>query len=66
MIGTAQFAVQLEAKPFKMSIKPITYQVILDRLTEVLYCGAHGNPDLMSGKWINVFNGEEMKTLIEK
>ena len=57
---------QLEAKPFKMSIKPLTYQVILDRLTEVLYCRAHANLDLMSGKWINVFNGEEMKTLIEK
>ena len=66
MIGTAQIAVQLETKPFKMSIKPPSYQVIVDGLNKVLYCGANGSPDLMSGKWINAFNGEQMNTIIER
>ena len=49
-----------------MSIKPPTYQVIADVSNETLCCGAYGNPDLMSGKWVNAFTGEEMDTLIEK
>lgn len=65
-IGTAQVSVQLKTKPFKMSIKPPTYQVFADISNETLYCGAYGNPDLMSGKWVNAFSGEEMHTLIEK
>ena len=49
-----------------MSIKPPSYQVIVDGLNKVLYCGANGSPDLMSGKWINAFNGEQMNTIIER
>ena len=65
-IGTAQVSVQLKTKPFKMLIKPPTYQVFADVSNETLYCGAYGNPDLMSGKWVNAFTGEEMDTLIER
>lgn len=49
-----------------MSIKPPIYQVLVDGLNETLYCGAHGNADLMSGKWINTFSGEQMNSLIER
>ena len=49
-----------------MLIKPPTYQVIADVSNETLCCGAYGNPELMSGEWVNVFTGEEMDTLIEK
>ena len=65
-IGTAQVSVQLKMKPFKMSIKPPTYQVFADISNETLCCGAYGDPDLMSGKWVNAFTGEEMYTLIER
>ena len=65
-IGTAQVSVQLKTKPFKLSIKPPTYQVIADVSNETLCCGAYGNPELMSGEWVNAFTGEEMDTLIEK
>ena len=59
-------SVQLKTKPFEMSIKPPTYQVFADVSNETLWCGAYGNPDLMSGKWVNSFTGEEMDSLIEK
>ena len=65
-IGKAQVSVQLKTKPFRMSIKPPTYQVIPDASNETLCCGAYGNPEMMSGKWVNAFTGEEMDTLIEK
>ena len=65
-IGTAHISVQLKTTPFKMSIKPSTYQVFADVSNKTLCCGAYGNTDLMSGKWVNAFTGEEMDTLIEK
>ena len=49
-----------------MLIKPPTYQVFADVSNETLCCGAYGNPDLMSGKWVNAFTSEEMDTVIEK